>query len=392
MSAMEKISIETSLGKVDQGFVEFERMLGGLPSFKSYLQELVLNELQKLLPDIYISKTYITARSREIVNPQPTGLVMNVFMQCLARGRAPVYDASQYGVYDWPDSTDDEDRIQGLDVAAVGSVIANVLGSLAQKYSPLLAQYWAASSGKDDKGRKLPSRSRQLQDAYAALFWQELSATVQLQGVLPEVEESFAVFIRNASMTPAYSVSLQLENGRFATLAGCFVTYLSGRSVSELIPGENEWVVLFTHVNGLETFRTSAMMQRVLEQRLSNPDSRLQLLKGIALEDAAQVRQVPDIRYLNIQGELFHTLTAGLLEQQQRDVTWHLRQLEKNGADLQAVIQSIESVHRQQTVSDTAKGRIAHLLILMNKKIGRNGSRTLPPPIRKFSPRWKTDC
>ncbi|TFH82865.1 dermonecrotic toxin domain-containing protein [Pseudomonas kribbensis] len=368
MSAMENISFESGLGKVDQGFVEFERMLGGLPSFKSVLQEVLLKEFQKLLPDIYISKTYITARSREIVNPQPTGLVMDVFMQCLALGRAPVYDARQYGVYDWPDSTDDEDRIQGLDVVAVGSMIGNVLGSLAQKYPPLLAQYWAASSGKDDKGRELPSRSRQLQDACAALFWQELSATVQMQGVRPEVEESFAAFIRGASMTPAYSISLQLENGRFATLAGCFVTYLAGRSVSELIPGDDEWVVLFTHVNGLETFRTSTMMQRVLEQRLSNPDSRMQLLKGVALEDAAQVRQVPDIRYLNIQGELFHTLTARLLEKQQRDVTWHLRQLEKTGVDLQAVIHSIESVHRQQTVIDAARGRIAHLLVLMNKK------------------------
>ncbi len=193
MSAIEKITFEKGLGKVDQGFVEFERMLGGLPSLKSFLQEVVLTELQKLLPDIYISKTYITARSREIVNPQPTGLVMDVFMQCLARGRPPVYDASQYGVYDWPDSTDDEDRIQGLDVVAVGSVIGNVLGSLAQKLPPLLAQYWAASSGKDDKGRELPSRSLQLQSAYAALFWQELSANVQLQGLRPELEERFAV-------------------------------------------------------------------------------------------------------------------------------------------------------------------------------------------------------
>ncbi|WP_409318087.1 dermonecrotic toxin domain-containing protein [Pseudomonas sp. KCJK9016] len=368
MSAMEKNSIEAGLGKVDQGFVEFERMLGTLPSFKSLLQDLVLKELQTLLPDIYISKTYITARGPEIVNPQPTGLLMDVFMQCLALGRAPVYDASQYGVYDWPDSTDDEDRIQGLDVAAVGSVIGSVLGSLVHLYPPLLTQYWAASSGKDDKGRALPSRSRQLQDAYAALFWHELSATVQLQGVRPEVEESFAVYIRGASMTPAYSVSLQLENGRFATLAGCFVTYLAGRSVSEMIAGDDEWVVLFTHVNGLETFRTSAMMQRVLEQRLENAESRAQLLKGISLEDAAQVRSVPDIRYLNIQGELFRTVTAQLLDRQQSDVAWHLRQLEKSGSDLHAIIRSIESTHRQEDVIGAARGRIARLLVLMNKK------------------------
>lgn len=367
MNAVGRLSAEKHLSEINKRRYDLEGLLGALPSFKSLLQDLVLKELQQLSPNIYISKTYIAAQHSEIANPQPTGLLMDVFMQCLVSGNAPVYDASLYGVYDWPDSTDEEDRIEGLDVVAVGSLIGNVLGSLAQKYTPLLAQYWAASSGKDGLGRELASRSRQLQDAYAALFWQELGATVQMQGVRPEVEESYAVFIKGTSLTPAYSLSLQLENGRFATLAGCFVTYLSGRSIPELVLDDDEWVVLYTSVNGLETFRTPTLMHQALQQRLGNAETRAQLLGSVSQEDAEQLGSVPDIRYLNIQGEIFQTLTAQLLEKQQRDVAYHLRRLQAPGGDRPALVRSVESTLQQQAVIDAARGRIARLLALMNR-------------------------
>ncbi|MCU0073099.1 hypothetical protein N8H71_16020 [Pseudomonas koreensis] len=366
MSFVNRNPIEFSLEEVDKGLVELEHVLGEMPSFKSVLQGVVLKELQQLSPEIYISRTYITALREGIANPQPTGLVMDVFMKCLELGRAPVYDATQYGVYDWPDSTDELDRVHGLDVVALGSLIGEVLGSLEQKYPPLLEQHWSASSGKDAERPELVSRRRRLQEVHAALFWRELRATVQMQGGMAEVEESYAGFIKGKSPTPAYGLSLQLESGRFATLAGCFVTYLTGRSVTELVPGDDEWVVLYTPVSGLETFRTSALMQRTLEQRLDNADSRAQLLKGVFLEETDQIKGAAVIRYLNIQGELFQTLTTQLLEKQRRDVAYHFRQLKKPGADLQAIVRLIESTHRQQTMFDAAKGRMANLLVLMN--------------------------
>ncbi|EJN24702.1 hypothetical protein PMI36_02122 [Pseudomonas sp. GM79] len=365
MGVQEIPLIQEDLGKVVESFAALEEVLNKAPSFKSIVQDVLLKELQQLLPEVYISRTYINARRSGIANQEPTGLFMDVFMECLSRGRAPVYDASQYGVYNWPGSMDELDRVEGLDVVALGSLIGDVLGTLAQKYTQVLDQHWAAPLGKDAKGRESVSRSSDLRDLYAALFWQELKATVQMQGVRSEVEKSYEIYIRGNPQTPAYSLSLELENGRFATLACCFVMYLSGRSIDELVPANDDWVILYTPANGLETFQTSAIMHRSLEQRLSDPNSRAQLLKDISLEDAEQVISVPDIRYLKTHGEIFQVVIDNLLDKQRRDVAYGIRRLLEPDADLPGIVQSIEQTQRLHELNGDAKSRTARLLALM---------------------------
>ncbi|MFJ3377012.1 dermonecrotic toxin domain-containing protein [Pseudomonas sp. NPDC086112] len=365
MTVQEIPLIQEDLGKVVEGFTALEEVLNKTPSFKSIVQDVLLKELQQLLPEVYISRTYINARRSGIVNQEPTGLFLDVFMECLSRGRAPVYDASQYGVYDWSGSTDELDRVDGLDVVVLGALIGDVLGTLAQKYTQVLGQHWAAPLGKDAQGRESVSRSSDLRDVYAALFWQELKATVQMQGVRSEVEKSYEVYIRGNSQTPAYSLSLELENGRFATLACCFVMYLSGRSIDELVPANDDWVILYTPANGLETFQTSAIMHRSLEQRLRDANSRAQLLKDISLEDAEQVRSVPDIRYLKTHGEIFQVAIDNLLDKQRRDVAYGIRRLLEPDADLPGIVQSIEQTQRLDELNGYAKSRTARLLALM---------------------------
>ena len=357
--------IQESLAKVVESFTALEAVVNKAPSFKSIVQDVLLKELQQLLPEVYISKTYINARRSGIANQEPTGLFMDVFMECLSRGRAPVYDANQYGVYDWPDSMDELDRVDGLDVVALGALIGDVLGALGQKYTQVLEQYWAAPLGRDAQGRESVSRSRDLRDVYAALFWQELKATVQMQGVGADLGKSYEVYIRDNPQTPAYSLSLELENGRFATLACCFVMYSSGRSMDELVPANDDWVILYTPPNGLETFQTSAIMHRSLEQRLSDPNSRAQLLKDISLEDAEQVISVPDIRYLKTHGEIFQNVIDNLLDKQRRDVAYGIRRLLEPAADLPGIIQSIEQTQRLYELNSDAKSRTARLLALM---------------------------
>jgi hypothetical protein len=365
MSVQEIPLIQASLGEVVESSNVLEEVLKRTPSFKSIVQDVLLKELQQLLPEVYISKTYINARRSGIANQEPTGLFMDVFMECLRRGRAPVYDASQYGVYDWPGSMDELDRIDGLDVVVLGALIGDVLGTLAQKYTQVLDRHWAAPLGKDAQGRESVSRSSDLRDLYAALFWQELKATVQMQGVKPEVEKSYEFYIRGNPQTPAYSLSLELESGRFATLACCFVMYLTGRSIAELVPANDDWVILYTPANGLETFQTSAIMHRSLEQRLSDPNSRAQLLKDISLEDAEQVRSVPDIRYLKTHGEIFQVVIDNLLDKQRRDVAYGIRRLLEPDADLPGIVQSIEQTQRLDELNGDAKSRTARLLTLM---------------------------
>ncbi|WP_223429835.1 dermonecrotic toxin domain-containing protein [Pseudomonas sp. GL-B-26] len=367
MSVQETELVQKNLGEVVECFTALEEALKKTASFKAILQDVLLKELQQLLPEVYISRTYINARRSGIANQEPTGLFMDVFMECLSRGRAPVYDASQYGVYDWPGSMDELDRVDGLDVIALGALIGDVLGTLAQKYTQELDRRWATSVGKDAKGRELGSRSSDLRNLYAALFWQELKAVIQVQGVMPEADLSFETLLWGIPQTPAYSLSLQLESGRFATLACCFAMHLSGQISDELVPASDDWVILYTPAKGLETYRTSALMHRSLEQRLSDANSRAQLLKGVSLEDAEHVRSAPDIRYLKTHGEIFQNVIDNLLDKQRRDVAFSLRRLLAPGADLQSVVRSIESAHGLNEVIDDAKGRTANLLVLISK-------------------------
>lgn len=367
MSVQETELVQKNLGEVVECFTALEEALKKTASFKAILQDVLLKELQQLLPEVYISRTYINARRSGIANQEPTGLFMDVFMECLSRGRVPVYDASQYGVYDWPGSMDELDRVDGLDVIALGALIGDVLGTLAQKYTQELDRRWAASVGKDAKGRELGSRSSDLRNLYAALFWQELKAVIQVQGVMPEADLSFETLLWGIPQTPAYSLSLQLESGRFATLACCFAMHLSGQISDELVPASDDWVILYTPAKGLETYRTSALMHRSLEQRLSDANSRAQLLKGVSLEDAEHVRSAPDIRYLKTHGEIFQNVIDNLLDKQRRDVAFSLRRLLAPGADLQSVVRSIESAHGLNEVIDDAKGRTANLLVLISK-------------------------
>ncbi|MHC8383585.1 dermonecrotic toxin domain-containing protein [Pseudomonas sp. LB3P14] len=367
MNVQETLLIQEDLGRVVECFTTLEETLKKTPPFKSILQDVLLNELQQLLPEVYISKTYINAQRPGIENQEPTGLFMDVFMECLNRGRAPVYDTSEYGVYDWRDSTDEQDRVDGLDVVALGALIGDVLDTLEQKYTQVLDRHWATPLGKDAKGRELASRSSELRDLYAALFWQELKATIHVQGVIPEVDLSLEAFLRGKPQTPAYTLSLQLESGRFATLACSFVMRLDGQTSDELVPANDHWFILYTPAKGLETFRTSAMMHSSLEQRLSDANSRAQLLKGLSLEDAEHIRSAPNIRYLKIHGELFQVFIAHLLDKQRRDITYGLRQLQEPGADLHSIVRSIESAQRLDELIDDAKGRTARLLALISK-------------------------
>ncbi|WLI11760.1 MULTISPECIES: hypothetical protein [Pseudomonas] len=152
---------QKNLIKINEALASLTEYQKKIPSFKVVLQDCVLKELQRLLPEVYISRVFINSRVGSN-SQEPTGSLMNVFMACLIRGRAPVYDESQYGVYDWLDSTDEQSRIHGLDVVALGNLISDVLKTLAQKYTATLDQYWSASPGSDAKGGGAASTQHEL--------------------------------------------------------------------------------------------------------------------------------------------------------------------------------------------------------------------------------------
>lgn len=358
---------QQNLINVNDSLTSMGEELKKIPSFKAVLQDALLNELQQLLPEVYISRVFINRRRSDIKHPEPTGLLMDVFMECLSRGRPPVYDAAQYGVYEWLDSTDEQDQVEGLDVVALGALIGAVLKTLVQKYTAVLDRYWAVARGTDAKGRALGSRSSGLQDLYAALFWHESGAIVQEGGLSPQVEVSLERFIKGNAQAPAYGVSVELEDGRFATLACCFVMHLNGQFQDELFPGNDHPVIFYTSTNGLESFETTAALHRTLQERLGDRDQRARLLKGVSLDDAEQVRSVPDVRYLNVQGNLFETFISTLFDKQRSDIAACLRRTQAPDANVQNILRSLESAQRMDELIQDAKARTARLIQLISK-------------------------
>jgi hypothetical protein len=364
MNTKQTLSIQQQLGNVSEGLVALEQVLNDTPAFKSIVQDILLEELQRIAPQAYISRTFINARQPAMVDPEPTGALLDVFMQCLARGRAPQYEPSLYGVYDWRDSTQEQDRIAELDVETLGLLIGEVMASLAQRYPRVIDRHWAASPGKDARGRELAPRITALRHVYAELFWQELRAKVQVQGLMAAVEESFEVFVRGKSRAPAYRIELQLDNARFVTLDGCFVMRLSGQFDNQIRPDEDEWMILYTPANGVEVFRTPLLLQRALQQRLRDPDTRAKLLSALALDDAEVLGSAPQIAYLPSTGELFQVCTDSLLLTQRRDLAAHLRRLQEPGAKVQDILVAVAAVQRLHGVSRDARARMASLLAL----------------------------
>lgn len=357
---------QKNLIKINEALASLTEYQKKIPSFKVVLQDCVLKELQRLLPEVYISRVFINSRVGSN-SQEPTGSLMNVFMACLIRGRAPVYDESQYGVYDWLDSTDEQSRIHGLDVVALGNLISDVLKTLAQKYTATLDQYWSASPGSDAKGGALPPRSTSFQNLQATLFWQELAAYVQEGGLKREVEEDINRFIDSDGRGSSYGVSVELEDGRFATLACCFVMYLNGQSLNELIPENDYPVVLYTPGQGVEAFETSSALHRALEKRLGEADTRADLLKNVSLDEAEQVRGAPAIRYLKNHEGIFQPFTLKLLDKQRNNIASYLRQMQAPNADVENVLHSLESVQHLDELTQDAKRRTTKLIKLISR-------------------------
>ena len=378
MDTNEMLSSQDYFGKVVEGFSVLEKVLKETPSLRYVTEDVLREALQRIAPQASFDKTFINTRKSGIAAPEPVGSLLDVFRECHARGRAPQYDSKQYGIYSVPDSIEEKDRISDLDVMAVGTLIDEIIKSMGQRCSAVLQRHWTTSSGKDVMGRDLLPRINTLRNAYAELFWEELRATVQVQGVMAEVEESLNVFVRNKSTTPGYNIALQLVNGDFVTLDCCFVQRLNGRFDGELLPADDDWMILYTPVNGLEVFRTSALLKLALDQRLSNAESREKLLKGVALEDAGFIKRAPEIRYPKIKGELFQVCVDNLLIKQQRDYAYHVGRLYKSGVDLQEVLTSIESAQMLDSVSIDGKARMAKL-------IAQKASHARPQWVKKAS-------
>lgn len=361
MSIVEVLAGDKVVERVSASFLALEQMIEEIPSYRDFINQVLLDELDRVAPRNYIKNIFLNARQPNATRYEPTGLLPDVLIECLAIGRTASYDSNEYGLF-WRDSSHDSDLIAELAGVDIGLLINDIVRTLAQRYNAILSRYWTMASGVIVAGVKTPARRILLRDAYAELFWSEMYATARKQGFTSEVEESLNVFVKNQPQAPAYSVALQLETGEFAVLDCCFVLRLNGQFDSELRPTNDGWTLLYTPHGGLEVFGTSASLQNALEQRLSSADSRAQLLGGMAAADASNVAAVPQIRYQQTSGELFQFCVDNLLVKQQRDLGLHLERLQTPGGNRLKVIESVKSVLQLSGVSSDGRARMLKLL------------------------------
>lgn len=368
MESYEVSNSQHKLVEVSEALAELSSQLADAPSFKRLLQDCLLKEVQRLVPEIYISRVFINYHgSGSTSATEPTGVLNDVFMECLLRGRAPVYNADEYGVYDWRDSSAEEDRHSVLDIATVSKLLTELLPTLPEKYAAALDQYWSSSQGADAKGQRLPARKNILRSLYVKLFWRELATMVAEGGLTRDDEKK--IYDLTSPLVPSafYSVSVQLQKGSFAALASTFVMRLDGQSLGALIPAVDSAVILYTPSRGVEKFATSAALHEELKARLSEPERRDQLMKGLSFDDAEQVSIHPEVRYSRIDSDVFGVCINAVLAKQGANITRQLRKMHGSPADNEQAVREISALLHLNEVRENAKDRAVVLIKLVSK-------------------------
>ncbi|MGF6515614.1 hypothetical protein ABH912_003080 [Pseudomonas sp. BT76 TE3572] len=362
------LNSQFKLAEVNEAIKQLSSQLANAPSFKGFLQDCVLKELQRLDPEVYASRVFINRRdSASASAKEPAGVLNDVVMECLLRGHAPVYNAAEYGVYDWRDSTAEEDRHPVLDIVAVGKLITELLLNLPEKYAAVIDRYWAASQGADATGRPLSTRKSILRTLYVRLFWRELAVMAAEGGLTPDDEKQVNELSSPLLPSAFYGVSVQLHKGGFAALASTFVMRLDGQSLGAIIPATDSAVILYTPSRGVEKFATSRALHEALKKRLSEPDQRAELLKGLSSDDVDQVSNSPDIRYSRIDEDVFSACINAALKKQRANIVGQLREMNGSRSDNEKTVQAIGSMLHLEEMTKDAKGRAAVFIKLMSR-------------------------
>ncbi|KAA0985530.1 dermonecrotic toxin domain-containing protein [Pseudomonas sp. ANT_J28] len=362
------LSSQFKLAEVSEAIKQLSSQLANAPSFKGLLQECVLKELQQLDSEVYVSRVFINRRDSASASAnEPTGVLNDVVMECLLRGRAPVYNAAEYGVYDWRDSTAEEDRHPVLDIVTIGKLIAELLLNLPEKYAAVIDGYWSASQGSDATGRPLSTRKSILRTLYVRLFWRELAVMAAEGGLTPDDEKKVNELASPLLPSAFYGVSVQLHKGGFAALASTFVMRLDGQSLGAIIPATDSAVIVYTPSRGVEKFATSRALHEALKKRLSEPDHRAELLKGLSSDDVDQVSNSPDIRYSRIDEDVFSAGINAALKKQRANIVRQLREMNGSRWDNEKSVQEIGSMLHLEEMTKDAKGRAAVFIKLISR-------------------------
>ncbi|MBU0520931.1 MAG: hypothetical protein KKC24_08010 [Gammaproteobacteria bacterium] len=337
-----------------------------IPSFKAVLQVVLTTEFQKMDSEGSIARRFVNLRSgASPTSAEPTGNLLDVFFECLKRGRPPQYTADIYGMYELDNIGAETFRLKYLDVANVGKMIAELMQNLPEKCSSVLGEYWRVSSLVDSKNRPLPSPKQELRTLQARLFWRELDLAASENLVSKGDVATINGLIGSGLPSTCYAVSVEKQQGVFSTLASTFVISLSGAVANELNPAVSQEVVLYSPFGGLEKFGTVSDLHKTLQQRLSDASNRTELLQGLPEDERALVSSVPAIRYARILEDLFEHCNNGVLARQSRDVIYQVRKLVTVGAHTEAAWVPLDSVLSMDTFVRSENARNVLLIKAM---------------------------
>jgi hypothetical protein len=343
--------------------------LRSVPAFKVIVQDCLREAIGKVAPGILISKVYINilkgANSRV---SEPVGRLLDVVLECLQRGQAPNYAQSTYAVYDFPNSTDPRDIIQGLSIATVEEILRELLANFSSSYVAALKRYWT-SGGNPNTGGAYPKLSRKsaLSLCQSVLFARELDSLEAQGGITPQERAHISYTVQAGLSGKCYGVYIEGPNGRYVQQNSMFVVPQQELIDEQLTKTASGAVFLYSPNRGIEKFSSSLILHQALVSRLKFADSREELLQTLSIDEREGFSYGSDIRFLMVEANLFDRYTDLTLSKAFSDVAHYLERLSKTNAQLDERMADVESAQSLPEISLQAKNRQAKLLKLIEK-------------------------
>ncbi|MBA5982102.1 hypothetical protein HT737_20440, partial [Pseudomonas sp. MD195_PC81_125] len=364
----ENETISKSLVEQGEALSVVARELSHVPAFNVVVQDCLSEAIWKIAPEVFVSKIYINFRQGFIPRDgEPVGRLLDVFLNCLERGKAPRYSA-EYAIYDFPDSTDPRDIIQEIEISAIEKVCRELLASFSERFAAEVKKYWEIAGRSSGQGA-YPKLSRQdaLAVLQAVLFTRELETFAHLGGITQQERALIDVMVKGGLTGSCYGVYIETGKGEYAEQPAMFVVPLKKPIYEELTPEDDDACVLYSPNRGIERFASSLKLKQALAARLISDDTRDEFLQALPIKVREGFVYGSDIRFLKVNANLFERYTQQMLAKSYSDVQYHLERLNSAGSQRAATMAAVVSAQAMAPILLEARQRHAQLLKLVEK-------------------------
>jgi hypothetical protein len=293
------VQASTELAKVRQVGEQLLAFLGDVPSFKEMTRDrLALKVLEYNVAlnaeNIFITRGAYTAEQKT----RPSGTLLDVFFECLAKNISPNYIFGVDGVYTRPNTTNNAYAVQGLSIQSVERILVKAISDLRSEHRASVDRYWLTNAGVIDNPASTNKDVLKQLQAHALMAQLSLST---IGGVLDSSQgRRVSELLLSGKGTALYRIVLEVPNKIPATFPSSFVVNMNGLTPSELSL-DDDWhtCVVYTPESGFEFFVTSNDMHAALCSRWSVSKT--------------------SVSYKNVQEDIFEFCVDSRLKQQRDD-------------------------------------------------------------------------